>query len=148
MTLAVKRHKTTCQRMSLFPGFHLHDHFHNCLAFDEGDHEDIVQNTTNLTNVDVTRKYQEFEERLPSAKLPTDIQVFFHCETVLSNLRKHRHDQDSSKPTSAPESSHTSLAQRARETRSEYSLEYDGILTLTSVVHAGVIHTTRSLLPD
>ena len=82
---------------------------------------------------------------------PPDIQVFFHCETVPSNLRRHRHDQDSSNPASAPASSHTSLAQQARETRSECSFVYEETLSLTeivvcaAVVQGGVIHTTRGL---
>ena len=85
--------------MNLFRGFHFHDLFHNRLdelrcvlrryspAFDEGDPEDIVGNTENLTIVDVNRPTTrvlnlEFHQRGHSA----DIQVFFHCETVLSNL--------------------------------------------------------------
>ena len=61
-------------------------------------------------------KNQDFEESIPSVKLPTDIQVICHCETVLSTQRKDHHDRDSSNPTSVPESLHTSLASQARET--------------------------------
>ena len=85
-------------------------------SFDEGGHEDIVGNTANLTNVDVNRQSTKIVEEI-SEIITTVIQVFFHRETVLSNLRKHRHDQDSSTFTSAPESSHTSLVQQARETQ-------------------------------
>ena len=62
----------------------------------------------------------------------------------------HRHDKDSSTPISAPELSRTSLAQQARETRSQYSHVYDRILILIDigvrgVVQGGVSHTTRCL---
>ena len=85
--------------------------------------EDDVGNATNLTNVDVNRQ----------STRTTDIQVFFHTETVLSTLRTHRYDQDSSISTSAPELSRTSPAQQARDRRSEYSLVCDGTLILTEI---------------
>ena len=104
-------------------------------AFDEGDHGDNVGNKANLTNVDVNRQSTKISKRdLHQRDYLTDIDVFFHHETVLLNPREDRHDKDSSIPTSAPESSHTSLVQQARETRLEHSLVYDGTLILTEIV--------------
>ena len=118
-----------------------------CPAVDEGDHEDIVGYTTNPANIDVNRQSTRILKRDFHS---IDIQVFHHHETVLSNLKKHRHDQDSSSPMYAPELSRTNLTQQVRETRSEYSPVYDGSLIfiewcMRCVVHGGVIHTTRGL---
>ena len=53
-------------------------------VFDDDDHEDIVESTANLTNVDVNRQSTmilktDFYEQSYS----TDIKRFFHCENVL-----------------------------------------------------------------
>ena len=47
--------------------------------FDEGDHEDIVGNTANLTNVDVNRQSTRILQRdFHQRGYSTDIQVFSH----------------------------------------------------------------------
>ena len=58
-------------------------------AFEEDDHEDIIGNTANLTNADVNRQRTRILKRdFHQRDYSTDIQVFFHHETVLSNLRQ------------------------------------------------------------
>ena len=61
--------------------------------------------------------------------------MFCHCETVLSTLRRHHHDQDSSNPICSRIASHQSCF-KSRETQPGCSFVFDETLILIEIVCA------------